>query len=341
MLSIYTCGISVGYLLAAVVGGYVAQRWGWRAACASVGLPGIAVALLIKKLIREPERGQSERGSDEGCGAAAAPAQAGPSQTAPNGQFSLRREVDALIEVARMMIEQPAVRHMVLGVTIGGFAAYGFYYFVPAFFSRAFGLNYAASGLLAGIAGGVAVGLGIVAGGALADALAKYDRRWYALVPAAGAGVAVPLFALAVLARDWRVSVTALSIAGFCFYTSLGPTFGVVQNSVGVRQRATATALLYICLNAFALGSGPLFAGWAMDRLGDLHLRQAAAAAAGRIDLVAADAGSVPAGLAPAPTTVSFKQWCPGGTAPPGSSAARTSLCKDTLVPVHARRASC
>jgi MFS family permease len=312
VLSVYTCGISAGYLLAAVVGGYVAQRWGWRAACASVGLPGIVVAMLIKKVIREPERGYSERRSNEARGAPRAPERA--------GALSLRGEMDALAEVAGLMIAQPAVRHMVLGVTIGGFAAYGFYYFVPSFFSRAFGLNYAASGVLAGIAGGVAVGLGIVAGGALADALAKFDRRWYALVPAAGAAVAVPLFALAVMTGDWRVSVTALSLAGFCFYTSLGPTFGVVQNSVGVRQRATATALLYICLNAFALGCGPLFAGWTMDRLGDLHLRQAIATAGA--------AGS----LTPAAAPVSFRQWCPGGAAPPGSIPERAALCKATLV---------
>ena len=39
-LSIYTCGISLGYLLAAVVGGWVAQHYGWRTACAMIGLPG-------------------------------------------------------------------------------------------------------------------------------------------------------------------------------------------------------------------------------------------------------------------------------------------------------------
>ncbi len=56
-LSIYSCGTSLGYLLAAVAGGYVAQHWGWRAACASVGVPGIGIALLIKAAVREPPRG--------------------------------------------------------------------------------------------------------------------------------------------------------------------------------------------------------------------------------------------------------------------------------------------
>src|SRR5580704_14239600 len=59
-LSIYSCGTSLGYLLAAVGGSYVVQHWGWRTACAAVGLPGIGVGLLIKLLIREPPRGYSE-----------------------------------------------------------------------------------------------------------------------------------------------------------------------------------------------------------------------------------------------------------------------------------------
>ena len=58
----------------------------------------------------------------------------------------------------------------------------------------------------------------------------------------------------------------AARAAGFFQYASLGPTFGVVQNVVAERRRATATALLYICLMLFALGGGPLFTGWIIDR---------------------------------------------------------------------------
>src|SRR5208283_2759497 len=69
-LSIYTCGISLGYILAAVVGGYVAQHFGWRIACATVGLPGIATAVLIKIFVREPPRGYSDASAPAACGAA-------------------------------------------------------------------------------------------------------------------------------------------------------------------------------------------------------------------------------------------------------------------------------
>src|SRR3984957_11287580 len=65
-LSVYSCGTSLGHLLAAVAGGYVAQHWGWRAACAMVELPGVVVAILIKAFIREPPRGQWQSGAGIG-----------------------------------------------------------------------------------------------------------------------------------------------------------------------------------------------------------------------------------------------------------------------------------
>jgi MFS family permease len=297
-LSIYSCGTSLGYLLAAVAGGYVAQHWGWRAACAMVGLPGVVVALLIKAFIREPPRGQWESG-------------AGIADRGSPRPFSFTSEWRELCAVGKILFTEWPVLHMVLGVTIGGFAAYGFYAFVPPYFSRAFGLDYATIGLIAGLAGGVAVGLGIVAGGFVADALAQRDMRWYALVPAIGCLIALPFYLLAVLQTDWRAAAALLAMAGFFQYASLGPTFGVVQNVVAHRRRATATAVLYICLNVFALGGGPLFTGWVIDRFAEAGFH-------------AENAGWMP----PSRARSSFLLNCPGGE---GAIVANRSSCRSTL----------
>ncbi|MGB6354117.1 MAG: MFS transporter [Steroidobacteraceae bacterium] len=290
-LSIYTCGISIGYLLAAAGGGYVAQHWGWRAACAMVGLPGMLIAVLIKMFIQEPPQGYS-----------ALP------------PFSLKSELRELRAVAKALFADRPVLHMFLGVNLGAFAAYGFYAFVPSYFSRLFDLDYATIGVLAGLAGGVAVGLGIIAGGFVADALAARDMRWYALVPALGGLIAVPCYFLAVLQGDWRWATALLAVAGFFQYASLGPTFGVVQNVVGERRRATATAVLYICLNVFALGGGPLFTGWIIDRFAqaDFHALQGGGAA------------QIGAGA-------SFADRCPGGAAQAAAGIETRSMCHATL----------
>jgi MFS family permease len=305
-LSIYSCGISLGYLLAAVGGGYVAQHWGWRAACAMVGLPGLVVAVLIKVFIQEPPRGHSEPDR----------ARPGPAGRAALPPFSLKSEWLELRAVAKALLADRPVLHMLLGVNIGAFAAYGFYAFVPAFFSRIFDLDYATIGVLAGLAGGVAVGIGILIGGFVADALASRNLRWYALVPALGGLIAAPCYLLAVLQPDWRWATALLAIAGFFQYASLGPTFGVIQNVVGPRRRATATALLYICLNVFALGGGPLFTGWIIDRFAE------------------ADFHSQRMGPAPAMQAGStFAASCPGGAA---AAVGAESRCHSTLA--HATR---
>src|ERR1700678_1292869 len=256
------------------------------------GLPGLVIAVLIKVFIQEPSRGYS----------------------AELPPFSLKSEMLELRAVAKALLADRPVLHMLVGVNIGAFAAYGFYAFVPAFFSRVFDLDYATIGVLAGLAGGVAVGIGIVAGGFAADALASRDMRWYALVPALGGLIAAPFYMLAVLQPDWRWATALLAIAGLFQYASLGPTFGVVQNVVGQRRRATATALLYICLNVFALGGGPLFTGWIIDRFAaaDFHSQNMR-------PVSAIEAGST------------FTAGCPGGAAPAAASPQTQSMCHSIL----------
>ena len=309
-LSVYSCGTSLGYLSAAVLGGYVAQQAGWRTACLIVGVPGIVIALLIKIIIREPPRGYSDtvrRDPVVRTNIAAVPATpTGVRGAGARSPFSLRSELSELMAVAKSMAGEGQVRHMVLGVTLGGFAAYGLYAFLPPYFNRVFHLNYSTVGIIAGLSGGVAVGLGILAGGFVADALARRDGRWYALVPAIGTLIAVPLYLFALLQSDWILATGFLSLAGFFQYASLGPTFGVIQNAVGERRRATATALLYIALSVFALGSGPLFTGWAIDRFADYRFAQ----------------------LYP---TGSFAVECHGGIAAPTATPELRAACGETL----------
>ncbi|HTT01983.1 MAG TPA: MFS transporter [Steroidobacteraceae bacterium] len=299
-LSIYSLGISIGYIFVAVVAGYVSLRYGWRIACVAVGAPGIVVALLLKLYIAEPRRGQSE------LNAPTAP-------TAPTIErpFSLAHELSELTAVARLLLGRWPMVNIVLGLVLSSFAAYGVYAFVPAFLRRAYLLDYGTIGLVSALAGGVAVGIGLLAGGFIADAVGARDARWYALVPAIGLGIAAPLFTWTFVQVDWQRAGLLLAAAGFFQYASLGPTFGVVQNVVDRRRRATATALIFILLNVIALGGGPLFTGWAIDRFAELDFHQATRAA------------------------LSFASACPGGTSSSAQPAAQ-ALCARALI--HASR---
>ena len=60
-LSIYALGIPFGSMIGNFVGGWGAEELGWRTTFVLVGLPGIAIALLILCTLREPPRGLSDR----------------------------------------------------------------------------------------------------------------------------------------------------------------------------------------------------------------------------------------------------------------------------------------
>lgn len=64
VLAIYTTGVYVGIGLSLIIGGYILDLWpgwfemaGWQAAFIIVGLPGIALGLLVLLTVREPVRG--------------------------------------------------------------------------------------------------------------------------------------------------------------------------------------------------------------------------------------------------------------------------------------------
>ena len=302
-LSIYSCGISFGYMLSAVVGGYAASHYGWRTACLMVGLPGIGVALLLRWLIKDPPRGHSDKLTNSTT--TPFPTELRPAVPARRIGFAV--ELEEVMQTARTLFLKRPIANMLVGLIVASFAAQGSYAFVPAYFSRAFGLGYATIGLISAITGGAMVGLGLAAGGVVTDALSARDAKWYALVPAGGLIIAMPLYMpLAFLQADWRMSALLLGAAGFFQYFSFGPTVAVVQNVTDSRRRATATALVYILLTVICLGFGPPFTGWLIDHLAELNF------SALKLD-------------------GSFKLICGSGKASAAASAVLRQACESTL----------
>jgi len=84
-LGIFSLGVPLGILVGFMAGGWLDQALGWRQAFIVVGLPGIAVALVVALTLREPPRGLSEglrsaQGSSKRCRASASMP---PTSTAP------------------------------------------------------------------------------------------------------------------------------------------------------------------------------------------------------------------------------------------------------------------
>lgn len=312
-LSIYSFGIPLGTMLGAVAGGWLAQNFSWRIAFLLVGAPGILIAIVMKLVVKEPPRGHSE--PDQSASGEVVV------EAAP--KFSLAGEFKELGAVAGTLFGKWPVLHMVLGVTIASFGSYGSGQFVPPYFTRAFGLDYAQVGLITGLVGGFSAGIGTLLGGFITDRLSRRSPRWYSLTPAIGLAIATPIYIAAYLQPSWQTAALILLIPGIFHYTYLGPTFGVVQNMVPTRRRATATALLFFFLNLIALGGGPPFTGWIIDQFAQFNFNHdgGAGTLAALGGLLGADGGAV-----------SFAQACPGGKAPDGASLALIGQCKVSLV---------
>jgi hypothetical protein len=218
--------------------------------------------------------------------------------------------------VTRTLFGSWPVVNMVLGVTIVSIAGYGIGQFAPPYFNRAFGLDYATVGLIFGLIGGFSAGLGTLAGGFVSDWASRRHARWYGLTPAIGLAIATPIYVLAYRELDWRLAAAILLVPGIFHYTYLGPTFGVVQNVVETRRRATATAVMFLFLNIIALGGGPIFTGWIIDRFAQFDFNHP-----GPHRLLSALSGMFGGGGA------SFGGQCPGGVAPAGSTVMQAIHC--------------
>lgn len=238
-LSIYSLGIPLGSLFGALAGGWLAEAFGWRMVFVLLGLPGIALALLVRLTMREPVRGLFDGVTK--------------AEPAPFG------------EVLRTLARDRVFLHMAAGATICSFVGYGKSTFAVPLLMRGYGLELgqAATAYALFAASAAAIGTGL--GGWLADRGARSGAAWRGRVPAIGCLLGGPIILLAL----WQDSLAAVGLLAFPgligAYLYLGPTFAATNNAVAPRMRATAVAILYFALNLIGLGLGPLVTGLISD----------------------------------------------------------------------------
>jgi MFS family permease len=311
-LSIYNIGGPIGILIGAIAGGWLTQTLSWRLAFVLVGVPGLLVALAMKLLVEEPPRGLSDAGPGDGV----AVEMLQPALPA----FSLLREWREIGATCATLLGEWPVLCMVIGATLASFGAYGAGAFVPAHFIRSFGLDFTHVGLVYGLIYGFAPAIGTLAGGYLVDRMGRRNAGWYGAIPALGLLIGAPLYILAFTRASWQSTAIAQVLPLLLVAAYLPPTFGVIQNIVAVRRRATAAAIFIFLLNLFALAGGPPLTGLIIDRL----------AAIGFDHPGGVSIWSSLAALATSHAT-DFQSVCPGGTAPVGAPEMLDARCKSAL----------
>jgi predicted MFS family arabinose efflux permease len=253
-LAIYAMGTHVGIMIGFLAGGWLTELFDWRTAFVVVGLPGVALAVVVRLTLREPRRGQSE---------------AGPVDT----------RSASISEVARFLLGRRSFVFVQLAGAIHGISAYGFAIWVPAFLGRVHGMGPAEIGTGLALIAGPGGAAGVFLLGKLTDWLSPGEPRWYLWLPTLAALLPLP-FTLGFLLLEDRFWALACYIphtllgSGF-----VGPKYALTQAVVKVRMRAQAVAIMLLFTNLFGLGAGPQAVGILSDffspRFGSLSLRYA------------------------------------------------------------------
>lgn len=238
-MSVFSMANSAGSLLALVLGAWCAQRFGWRATLAGIGVASLLGGLMLRWVVTEPPRSQAT--------------------TRPG-----TRGGGVLAEI----LSHPSSRWLLVGATLALLAGYSFGNWNFAYLVRQHGLSVQAAGWVAGLS---AVGslLGSGTSGWLADKLALRDARWQLGVPVLGIGIALPL-ALGYLALDARHTALAIALVvafGFFIAWWIAPAFAALSHVIAPERRASANALLLLVGAVGGGGIGPVLTGALSDVL--------------------------------------------------------------------------
>ncbi len=256
-MSLLSVGSLVGLGGGILYGGWASEALGWRWALISVGLPGVATALLFGATVVDPPR----RAADL------------PGPDAFTGR--------GLPAVLLALLRMPAFVALTLGATFANVVSLGRNLWEPTFLRRVYDLGAAEAGLVYLFITAVPGIVGVFACGALTDRLGRRDPRWFGWFPAATCFLLVPLcLGFYFAPPDARLLGVPVGFL-FSFGASLvapgwsPATMATAQSLVPPSARAVSAATWSMIANFVGLGIGPFVVGDLNVRLESVYGDQA------------------------------------------------------------------
>ena len=242
-LGYYAMGVTLGAMLANVIGGPITDALGWRWAFFLLGVPGLIIAVAFKLSVREPPRGYTD----------------------PPG--TPRRETVRFSDGLREILSKRSFWSMTAAATVAAFCGYGISSFQSLFINRSFGLTAGEAALMINVPVAIASSLGTLGTGWLAEKIGPRSPTAIAWLPAAGMTLSVPFYVLAFTTHNLWLCLFGLLAGGGVKYSYLAAQYTIGQGVVSAQTRALSTAVLMFVVNMLGYGFGPLFIGWLSDLL--------------------------------------------------------------------------
>jgi MFS family permease len=234
-----------GSVLGVILGGFIAERWGWQAGFGAVGIPGLVLAFVFLLTVRDYKTVALPVG---GIG------EATPRMTARAVVAELLRPRTALITC--------------IGAGLNLLVVSTMYAWLPSYFNRYYDLAPDQAGLKTGLVVLVG-GMGALLWSVVADRLTARLPRARLIVPAIAAVVTTAFMLTAFAGFPPGPMQFGLIIAGSLVMAgSIGPTDAVVIDVIHPALRATGASILSVTRNLFGLAGGPLLTGALSDAYG-------------------------------------------------------------------------
>ena len=249
-LGVYSMGIPLGimaaYFVTASLMDVSEDQVNWRQIFIFLGLTGIALAVVVKLVLKEPVRGAMELTS---------------STTISKPPF-----LDSL----KVLMRIPAWWAMCFGIAFGSFVSYAKSAFQTKYLVTLDpSFDFQTLVIILGIMNGTTYAGGAFFGARLADIWGKKDIRAYGWLPAIAMLLCLPVGIIGWWVDSVEMHLVFATFALLLLGIYLGPSFAIAQTLAPIHMRAMSTALFFFILNMIALGGGPTFAGWLMDVFGN------------------------------------------------------------------------
>lgn len=235
-MALHQSSVYAGSIAGGAVAGYVGQTYGWRDSFVLFGGLGFALGLVLWAFIVEPARGQADEALVLESAMNALPVEAPAQQSA-----TLPQQILELLK-NRLVLS-------LIAIFIGAnFVAVVFLAWLPTFLYERFHMSLAMAGLNGTAYLQVASVLGVLAGGLMADALARRGGSWKSggrmATQAVGLLCGIPFLFLT--GQTKLVPVLFAALVGFGFFKGIydANIWASLYDVVPFRRRGAAVGLM-------------------------------------------------------------------------------------------------
>ena len=245
-LGVYSMGVPLGvmtaYFATASLMGASGDEVNWRRIFIFLGLTGIALAVVVRLLLREPVRGAME--------------------------FDNHADIvqPPFTESLKSLLKIPAWWSMCFGIAFGSFVSYSFGAFQTKYLVMLDpNFDFKTLVIMLGVINGTTYAAGVYFGAKLTDIWGAKTIRAYGWLPAMAISLCLPIGVMSFWVSSVWTHLVFMTFLLLFLGIYLGPSFAIAQTLAPVNMRAMSTALFFFILNMISLGGGPTFTGWMID----------------------------------------------------------------------------